>query len=139
MELWSAIIGKGLTPTRLWLKLDPETRMDAAGALYSHDWENDPVELEAELAIAGALKFRQVAVRKMPLAERIKVLARAVRPEQSLVSSLLLALHLERRKDMMASFLDSLEIPHEDGLIEAEFECDPPEEEKMRNAIDLLF
>lgn len=139
MELWSAIIGKGLTPTRLWLKLDPETRMDAASALYNHDWENDPVELEAEMAIAGALKFRPVAVRKMPLAERIKVLARAVRPEQSLVSSLLLALHLERRKEMMAAFLDTLGIPHEDGLIDADYECDPPEEEKMRQAIDLLF
>lgn len=139
MELWSAIIGKGLTPTRLWLKLDPETRLDAATSLYGHDWEDDPVEVEADIAIAAALKFRPVAVKKMPLAERIKVLARVVRPEQSLVSSLLLALHLERRKQMMATFLDTLEIPHEDGLIDGEFECEPPDEEKMRKAIDLLF
>jgi hypothetical protein len=139
MELWSAIIGKGLTPTRLWLKLDPETRMEAATALYAHDWEDDPADMAADLAIAAALKFRPVAVKKMPVAERTKVLARAVRPDQSLVSSLLLALHLERRKDMMAAFLDTLGIPHEGGLIDAEFECEPPEEEKMRKAIDLLF
>jgi hypothetical protein len=140
MELWSAIIGKGLTPTRLWLKLDPETRMEAATALYRHDWEDDDsATSEADLAIAGALRFRPVAVKKMPLAERIKMLARVVRPEQSLVSSLLLALHLERREEMMASFLDSLEIPHENGLIDSEFECEPPDEAKLKPAVDRLF
>ncbi|MCA9726613.1 MAG: hypothetical protein R3E12_04830 [Candidatus Eisenbacteria bacterium] len=139
MELWSAIFGKGLTPIRLWLKLDPETRMEAATALYRHDWEDDPVKLEADLAIAAALRFRPVAVKKMPEAERIKTLARVVRPEQSLISSLLLALHLEGRTDMMATFLDSLEIPHEGGLIDAEFECEPPSDEKIKPAIEALF
>lgn len=122
MELWGALQTTGLTPTRLWLRLDSETRLEAATALYEHDWEDDPVTTEANLHIAQALKFRPQAVRKLPQEERIRYLARAIRPDRSLVSSLLLALHLEKRKDIMATFLDSLGIPHEDGLIDEDYE-----------------
>jgi len=139
MELWSSLRTTGLTPTRLWLRLDADTRLLAATALYEHDWEDDPVPTEADLQIAQALKFRPQAIRKLPKADRIKYLAKAVRPDRSLVSSLLLALHLEKRKDVMSTFLDALEVTHEDGLIDEDFEFPEFETEKLSGGVDALL
>ncbi|MEZ4650918.1 MAG: hypothetical protein R3E97_19470 [Candidatus Eisenbacteria bacterium] len=139
MELWSGLRTTGLTPTRLWLRLDPETRLEAATALYEHDWEGDPVPHEANLHIAQALKFRPQAVRKIAQADRIKYLAKAVRPDRSLVSSLLLSLHLEKRKGLMATFLDAVGVPHENGLIDEDFEFPEFETEKLTAGIDALL
>ncbi len=139
MELWSSLKTTGLTPTRLWLRLAPETRFDAATALYEHDWEGDPVPTEANLYIAKALKFRPQAIKKLPQADRVKYLAKVVRPDRSLVSSLLLALHLEKRSDIMATFLDALEIPHENGLIDEDFEFEIVEKAKLEVGVKALF
>lgn len=139
MELWSALRTTGLTPTRLWLRLEPATRLDAATALYEHDWEGDPVTTEADAHIAQSLKFRPQAVRKLPKAERIKFLAKAVRPDRTLVSSLLLALHLEKRKDVMSTYLDALGIPHEQGLIDTDYEFPTFDAESVSKGVQALL
>lgn len=136
MELWEAVLNEGLTPTRLWLRLEPVIRVEAAESLYAHDWGEEPVKSEANAAIASALRFRELAVRKLPKAERVKYLARTVRPDGSLVSSLLLSLHLEKRTDLMSTFLDTLKIPHQAGLIEEDFEIEKPEQALLAKAVE---
>ena len=64
-------------------------------------------------------------VRKLSVGKRVDYLARVVRPEHELASSLLMALHLGRRQALLRSFLDFLEIPNEDGLIDADHELGP--------------
>ena len=139
MELWHSLRTTGLTPTRLWLRLDADTRAEAATALYEHDWEDNPVPTEADLQIAQALKFRPQAIRKLPRADRVKYLAKAVRPDRSLVSSLLLALHLEKRRDVMSTFLDALGISHENGLIDEDFEFPEFESGTLSKGVDALL
>jgi hypothetical protein len=122
---------------RLWPALDPETRSLAAQALYDG---GDPAQRsEADAAIAERMNFRMVSVRKLPMAKRVEYLARAVLPDESLATDLLLALHLEGRRDMLAAFLDALEIPNDRGTIDEDHDMRPPEPDALRGAVQTLF
>ena len=125
-----------LTPSKLWTMLPQETRLLAA---RSYDWKTPESRLEAELTIARALKFRDLFVRKLPLEKRIGYLATAVRPADSLAASLLLALHLEHRRPILAAFLDSLGIEHDNGLITEDKEVAPPEAAALAAAAAKLY
>jgi hypothetical protein len=122
------------TPSQLWAALPPEVRLAAARSLYAHDWGGSPTKREADATLMMALRFREAAVRQLPVARRAEYLAKSARPGDSLASSLLLALHLEERRPMLAAFLDALSIPHEDGLIAEDHEPAPPEPEKLEKA-----
>ena len=103
-----------LTPARLWATLDRPTRALAARALFDGDL---PTRDQSNHAIALALRFRDAGVRKLSVDRRVDYLARVVRPDHALASSLLMALHLGCRQKLLVSFLDELQIPNQDGLI----------------------
>jgi len=126
------------TPAQLWAALDPDVRLAAARSLYAHDWGNNPAKREADATIMMAMRFREAAVRQLPVERRAQYLAKSVRPGDSLASSLLLALHLEERRAMLSSFLDALGIPHVDGLISEDHEPQPPEPAQLERAADEL-
>ena len=130
---------EGLSPAKLWPLLDPAVRSLAAHALYAHEWDEAPTRREADAAVAAAIRAREVSVRKMPVEKRAEYLARAVRPSESLASSLLLALHLEHRRPMLAAFLDAVGIPHEDGLITGDGEIGAIEGPAVARAAHGLF
>jgi len=127
-----------LTPTTLWSELDVETRRAAANSLYRGDWDDPAGRREADNAIAAAIRFRGAAVRKLPLEKRVDYLLRAVRPDDSMARSLLLALHLDTRRGLLESFLDHLEIPQEGGMIDPDFELQPPTTERLAQAVEKL-
>ncbi len=137
MSLLDTLELEGLTPARLWSALDPDTRRRAAESLYDSSWKDDSGRLEAESAIAATLRFRPVAVRRLPTQKRIGYLLRTVRPDDSLANTLLLALHLGARQSMLVVFLEQLGIPHEDGVIQAD-EFDRPDPERLAPAVDAL-
>ena len=110
-----------LTPSHLWAELDPETRKLAAQSVYSDAWEEQSARTEANHAIASALRYREQAVRRLPLEKRVDYLVRAVRPDDSLARSLLLALHLTQRTELLEAFLDSLGVPQSGGVIDDDF------------------
>lgn len=124
-----------LTPSRLWMSLPAETRMLAA---RSYDWKAPESRLEAELAIVRSLRFREMFVRKLPLEKRIAYIASAVRPEDPLAASLLLALHLGHRRPMLAAFLDELKIPHDDGVIDEDASVGRPADGALASAVAVL-
>lgn len=127
-----------LTPARLWAELDPETREVAARTIYSDALDDDTSRLEADTAIANTLRFRPVAVRKLPLDKRVGYLLRAVRADDSLASTLLLALHLGRRRAMLGAFLDGLGIEHEDGVIQVD-DFETPTAEQLTDAVEAVY
>jgi hypothetical protein len=127
-----------LTPARLWAQLDPETRELAARTVYSDLLDDDSGRLEADMAIATTLRFRPVAVRKLPLDKRVGYLLRAVRADDALASTLLLSLHLGRRRPMLAAFLDRLGIDHEDGVIQVD-DFEPPGAEDLAPAVEAVY
>ena len=128
-----------LDPASLWTLLPTDVRALAARSLYARDREDPSARKLADIAIATALRFREVAVRKLPLDRRVEFLARAVRPDDSLGSSLLLALHMEHRRPMLAAFLDHLGIAHEDGAIRDGSHIAPQPEDRLSAAAERLF
>lgn len=125
-------------PTQLFLALPPDVRLAAAKALYAHDWGDAPTRREADVAIMVGMRFRETAVRQLPIDKRAGYLARSIRPSESLASSLLLALHLESRRPILAAFLDALKIPHTDGLIKDGHETKPPTKAALAKAVKTL-
>lgn len=123
-----------LSPTAIWTHLDPETRQLAARSLYA-DKES---RREGDLAIATTLRFREIAVRKLPLEQRIGYLTRAVHPDDSLAASLLVALHLEQRRPLLEAFLTALGIPQTDGVIDPDHELVAQDESALSDAIGQL-
>ncbi len=128
-----------LDPASLWTLLPAEVRALAARSLYSSDREDPTARKLADISIAAALRFREVAVRKLPLDRRVEYLVRAVRPDDSLGSSLLLALHMEHRRPLLAAFLDHLGIDHEDGAIRDGSHIAPQPEDRLSAAADRLL
>jgi hypothetical protein len=111
------------TPAAIWSKLDPDTRSRAARALFRHAASDPAMRQEALHAIAAALRFREASVRKLPLDKRVEYLVRVVRPDDSLASSLLLALHV---------------VEHDAGVIDPRYEPEPPAADRLEAAIRTL-
>ena len=111
-----------LTPVRLWAILDQPTRALAARAMFTGDRQKRD---QANHAIALALRFRDAGVRKLSLDRRVDYLARVVRADHALASSLLMALHLDCRQELLVGFLNELQIPNQDGLIPEDYELAP--------------
>jgi hypothetical protein len=130
---------EGLSSARLWASLDAGTRALAARSLYHRDWGDGLPRREADVAIARALRFREAAVRQLPIEKRVDYLIRAVRPDDLLASSLLLGLHLEARRPMLCAFLDELGLPHHDGLIDEDHELTPLPAERLAPALASLL
>jgi hypothetical protein len=125
-------------PSQLWASLEPEVRLAAARSLYSHDWGEAPTRREADFAIMQGMRFRESAVRQLPVDRRAQYVARSIRPTDSLAGSMLLALHLEQRRAMLSAFLDALKIPHADGLIDEDHEMKPPSAASLAKAVKSL-
>jgi hypothetical protein len=125
-------------PSQLWASLEPEVRLAAARSLYSHDWGEAPTRREADFAIMQGMRFRESAVRQLPVDRRAQYVARSIRPTDSLAGSMLLALHLEQRRAMLSAFLDALKIPHADGLIDENHDMKPPSAASLAKAVKSL-
>lgn len=138
MSLLTTLPDASLSPSRFWTFLPQPTRLLAARALYAHDWGDGATKREADLTIMRRMNFREQAVRQLPVDRRANYLATSARPDDSLASSLLLALHLEHRRPMLGLFLDTLGIQHEGGLIAEEHEIEPPSEASLAKAADAI-
>jgi hypothetical protein len=118
--------------------MDPETRALAARSLYTYRWDDPSTRAEANQAIASSLRFREQAVRQLPVEKRVQYLARAVRPDDGLASSLLMALHLDQRKELLETFLNELGIPQKEGVIASDHQLEPADPEQLAPAVDRL-
>jgi hypothetical protein len=127
-----------LTPQRLWAEVDIETRRIAARCVYDPEWDDVTARVQADAAIAAALRFRDAAVRRLPIPKRVEHLTRLVRLDDSLVTGLLRALHLSERREMLGAFLDALGIPQDNGIIDTDETLDPPGSEMLRKAVGAL-
>jgi len=111
------------TATRLWRKLQPEERLQAATAF----WEQPPEEaLGAALgAIVKARRLRPQVARSLPLEARARILATQSDPGETVAAALLVALHLAHRRTLLATFLDAVGLADEDGVLRDEVDDTP--------------
>lgn len=123
-------------PSRIWKRMGAERRQQAAQAFWIDEQSTDQ-QIEAVGAISGAMKFRPKSVVALPLERKAKYLATLPVISETIAARALVAYHLEHQRPMMAAFLDSLGIKHEDGLISDE---DVPklEAEKITSAAQEL-
>src|SRR5512132_2192958 len=106
-------------PSRLWKKMSPERRMTAA-ELFWADEQSTEQQVEAVAALAAHMKFRAKSVVALPLEKKARYLSTLPAVSDTVAARALVNYHLERQRPMMAAFLDSLGIAHEDGLISEE-------------------
>jgi hypothetical protein len=110
---------KTTTIRKLWKALTPEERAAAVTAALADD-ENGWVKTTTRGAIASALKFRPQTVATWPRPKLVSEAARLPLDDAQLLSAYLVDLHLGTRRPMMAAFLDTVGVPHENGRIDTE-------------------
>ena len=116
------------TIRKLWKALTPEERALGINAALDDD-ENGWVKSTTRGAVAAALRFRPQTVSTWPRAKLVSEATRLPLDEVQLMSAFLVDLHLGHRRPMMASFLDSLGIPNDQGRIDSETTEVPPQDE----------
>ncbi len=119
-------------PSRIWKRLSPAQRTEAAEAFWN-DEQSTEQHVEAIAAIASFMKFRTKSVLGLPIDKRVKYLTTLPNVSDTIAARALINYHLTRRRPMMAAFLDSLGIAHEDGLITDE-NISKPDPGKLRPA-----
>lgn len=108
-----------IRPARMWRLMPADLRTSAATAFWS-DEQAALEQAEATALIARQIKFRPKSVLSLSVEKKAKHLAGLGQVSDLLAARLLISYHLEHERPMMAAFLDSLGIAHEDGLIKDE-------------------
>ena len=129
------------TPTipplsQLWKQIIAERRVQAAEAFWRDD-SGGAERAEVLAAIALRIKFRPKSVRALSVERKAKYLLALPAISELVIARLLIAYHIAHQRPMMGSFLDSLGIAHEEGLI-ADENVEPPEAEKLKVAATSL-
>ncbi len=119
-------------PSKLWRRMPPERRVAAAELFWSDDQSTEQ-QLEAVAALATHMKFRAKSVISLPLEKKAKYLSTLPSVSDAVAARALVNYHLERQRPMMGSFLDSLGIAHENGLI-SEDNVTKPDADKLKTA-----
>jgi hypothetical protein len=119
-------------PSRIWRRMPAERRL-AASELFWADEQSTEQQMEAVAAIASHMKFRTKSVLGLAPEKRIKYLAGLPVISDTVAARALISYHLERQRPMMSAFLDSLEIAHENGLINDEA-LSKPDAAKLKKA-----
>jgi hypothetical protein len=126
----------GFRPSRVWKRLSLERRLEAA-ELFWRDEQSTEQQVEAVTAIASHMKFRPKSVVSLPLDRKARYLSALPSVPETVAARALVAYHLERQRPMMAAFLDSLGIAHENGLISDETIAAPDAQRLHATAADL--
>ncbi len=122
----------GFRPSRVWKRMPAARRLEAA-ELFWRDEQSTEQQIEAVGAIASHMKFRPKSVVALPLDRKARYLSALPNMSDTIAARALVNYHLERQRPMMAAFLDSLGITHENGLI-ADETVAKPDPEKLRAA-----
>jgi hypothetical protein len=125
-----------IRPARMWRLMPADLRTSAAAAFWS-DEQAALEQAEATALIARQIKFRPKSVLSLSVEKKAKHLAGLAQVSDLLAARLLISYHLEHERPMMAAFLDSLGIAHEDGLIKDE-EPKKPDDATLDKAVQEL-
>jgi len=132
MSLFETLDLEDLSPSRLWSQLDAATREEAVRSAYNDGTQGS--KIEADMAVAKALRFRPNAVRQLPLERRVGYVLKNVHVDDNIASTMLLALHLDRRVAVLETFLNELGIPQEGGLIDEGYDLEQPGVDALERA-----
>jgi hypothetical protein len=123
-------------PASLWKQLPDDRRVAAARAFWA-DTSSAEFHQEAVGLVARQMNFRPKSVVSLPLDRKARSLASIRSLSERVALRALVSYHLEHQRAMMASFLDELQIAHDNGLITAE-EVQPPGRDRLQAAADRI-
>jgi hypothetical protein len=124
------------TAVRVWKRLEREERVAAATRFFE-----EPAQEVLGSALGAIIKARHLrpqVARSMPPEEQARALASVLDPGEPVAASLLVALHLGGRRDMLATFLDAMGLPHEQGILKDEADATSLDEQRLRAGLDAL-
>lgn len=125
------------TATRLWKHLGHEDRLAAADCFF-----REPAAEMVSMAVSAIAKARHMrpqAARTLAPEAKARALAAILEPGEALASALLVSLHLGERRALLATFLDAVGLPNEDGILKENEGSSPPlGEELARKGVKAL-
>jgi hypothetical protein len=124
------------TAVRVWKRLEREERIAAATRFF----EEPSAEVlgNALGAIIKARHLRPQVARSMAPADQARTLAGVLDPGETVAAALLVALHLGSRRAMLATFLDAVGLPHEDGILKEEADAVALDSARLRAGVEAL-
>jgi hypothetical protein len=108
-----------MTPSRLWKRMTPDQRLQAARAFWLDEQAADD-QIQAVLLISQRKNFRPKTVVSLHIDRKARHLASLTTLPDALAGRALIQYHLAEQRPMMGAFLDALGLAHENGLIEEE-------------------
>jgi hypothetical protein len=126
-----------LSASRIWRQLPSEIRVSASKVCWAEPTKEQKQLLVA--ALARATNVREISVRRAPPARLISWTAATLSLPDQIVNSLLQDYLLHDHRTMIVSYLDLLEIPHSDGIIEESFDLASLPKERVQDAARTLL
>jgi hypothetical protein len=120
----------------LWKQIG-DARRGAAGLAFYSDTGLKDFHKAADTFIGRAKNFRPQFVRKLPVEKRASYLAH-LPLTIDLASQLIVSYHFAHQRPMMASFLDALHVPNENGLIKEDVEMSAPPDADLEAAVNAI-
>jgi len=126
-----------VSANRVWRQLPNEIRVTVCQSFWA---ESKGTEKQVLIAsIAKAKNLREAFVRKSPIERLVNWTAATLSLPDPIVDDLLKKYLLHEHRAVIASFLDSLKIPHSEGIIEADFDYTTLTNERVQEAARSLL
>jgi hypothetical protein len=126
-----------VSTNRVWRQLPNEIRVAVSQVFWSESKGTEKQILCA--ALAKAKKLRDVFVRKSPVERLVNWTAATLSLPDPIVDDLLKRYLLHEHRAVIISFLDLLQIPHSDGMIEENFDYATLTKERVQEAARSLL
>ena len=126
-----------VSANRIWRQLPIETRVAVCQIFWAESKGTERQFLFASLA--KAKKLREVFVRKSPTERLVNWTAATLSLPDPIVDDLLKKYLLHEHRAVIVSFLDSLSIPHSEGMIEENFDYAILTDERVQEAARSLL
>lgn len=126
-----------VSANRVWRQLPNEIRVAACQIFWA---ESKGTEKQLLISfIAKAKSLREVFVRKSPIERLVNWTAATLSLPDSIVDDLLKKYLLHDHRAVIISFLDLLDIPHSEGMIEENFDYTALTNERVQEAARSLL
>jgi hypothetical protein len=126
-----------VSANRIWRQLPEETRIAASKVFWAESKGAAKQILTASLARAKSL--REVTVRKAPIERLANWTAATLSLPDHIVDDLVKNYLLHEHRAVIVSFLEFLNIPHTDGMIDESFELASLSNEQVQKAAHSLL
>ena len=126
-----------VSANRVWRKLPNEMRIAASQNFWAESKGAEKQILFASLAKAKNL--REVFVRKSPIERLVNWTAATVTLPDPIVEDMLKKYLLHEHRAVIVNFLDLLNIPHSEGMIEESFDYNTLTNERVQEAARSLL